>query len=541
MSKIATYLRGHITGEVSTRRDVCEAMSIDMGVLKIRPDMVIYPRTTNDIRKVARFSWQLAEKGHTMPITVRGAGTDPTGAAIGKGVSLNLAAHMNQIYEYDVKQKLVRLQPGATIHALNQALSLHGSAIHSLAGSHTMGTVGGAIGAGVSGVKGGKYGGIIRAIDQLEVVLANGDVLQTKRLSKRELNQKKGLQTFEGDIYRGVETVLEDYADVLQSLRSDDATGYNAIADVKRKDGSMDLAPLFVGSQGTLGIVSEMIMKTEFRSAHYAAATLVYPTAEAARDALDELCKLSPAIIDYFDAELFENAAARGKSYEFYKKAAETAKPESVIIVAFDDFSERVRTKNLKKLQKLVAKSDAIVETATGVEAEVLLSALDVAYYTILPDQVDRAAPQLFEGFQVPGEQFESFCKGVDELSKSLHIKLPLAGHAYTGIYGVYPTFELRKVGDKQKIFKLLDSLTKLVVAHGGTMIAEGGEGRLKGRFVYGALDERLVQMYAAIKQVFDPRGVLNPGVKTADVDIRKLAEQLRDSHEAGQFARFGL
>jgi len=112
MSKVAAYLRGHLAGEVSTRTDVREALSTDLGVLKIKPEMVIYPRTTNDIRKVCRFAWQLANKGHVLPVTVRGAGTDTTGAAIGKGVALVTTAHMNKIFEYDAKQKLVRYSLG---------------------------------------------------------------------------------------------------------------------------------------------------------------------------------------------------------------------------------------------------------------------------------------------------------------------------------------------------------------------------------------------------------------------------------------------
>ena len=82
MSKVAAYLQEHILGEVTTNPAILDAMSRDGGVLHLMPEMVIYPRVTNDIRKVARFAWQLAEKGHVLPVTVRGAGSDTTGAAI---------------------------------------------------------------------------------------------------------------------------------------------------------------------------------------------------------------------------------------------------------------------------------------------------------------------------------------------------------------------------------------------------------------------------------------------------------------------------
>jgi FAD/FMN-containing dehydrogenase len=293
-------------------------MSDDAGVLKIVPEMVIYPRSTNDIRKVCRFAWQLAEKGHVIPVTVRGAGTDSTGAAIGKGASVVTTAHMNKIFEYDAKQKLVRLQPGVSIGALSQALSLYGTSIMSLAGSHAFGTIGGAIASAVAGPLAGKYGTIERAIDQLEVVLANGDVIQTGRINKRELSRRKGLQTFEGDIYRGIDGIIEESADILDNLRSNDATGYNTIADVKQKDGSFDLTPLFIGSQGTLGIITEMILRAEYRSLHYGVAALVFASANTARDALDDLCKMTPAFVEYFDAEFFNTAATCGRRYNFY-------------------------------------------------------------------------------------------------------------------------------------------------------------------------------------------------------------------------------
>jgi FAD/FMN-containing dehydrogenase len=542
MSKVAAYLSGHLSGEVSTRADVREAMSVDTGILKIKPEMVIYPRTTNDIRKVCRFAWQLAEKGHILPVTVRGAGTDATGAAIGKGAALVTTAHMNRIYEYESKQKLVRLQPGVTISALNQALALHGTAIMPLVGSHPFGTIGGAVASAVAGPLAGKYGTIDKAIDQLEVVLASGDVIQTGRINKRELSRRKGLQGFEGDIYRGIDAIIEENGEVFDTLRANDATGYNTIADVKQKDGSFDLTPLFIGSQGTLGIVTEMIMRAEFRSAHIAVAALVFASSNAARDALDELCNMTPAFVEYFDAQLFDNASARGRNYEFYRRATETIKsPASVVIVGFDEFGDRQRSKKLKKVVKVFSKyEDVVFSTADGEEATDVLAALDVTYYTSLPDHADEAAPGIFNGFYIPTERLEDFARAVDALAEKHHTHLPLAGHVYTNTYGVYPSFDLHKVGDKQKVLKLLDELTGVVYGHGGTMVAEGGEGRLKAPFIYSQLDERVVKLYEQVRQVCDPHGYLNPGVKQAG-EVRQLAEMMRDSHDAGQFARFGL
>lgn len=76
----------------------------------------------------------------------------------------------------------------------------------------------------------------------------------------------------------------------------------------------------------------------------------------------------------------------------------------------------------------------------------------------------------------------------------------------------MYPTFDLHKVGDKQTVLKLLDALTQTVYSHGGTMVAEGGEGRLKSRFIYNQLDARIVKLYQEVRKVCDPHGYMNSG-----------------------------
>lgn len=541
MSKLAAYLRGHLAGEVMTRDDIREALEGDGGVLRLRPEMVIYPRNTNDIRKVLRFTWQLAEKGHVLSVTARGGGTDTTGAAIGKGVVLVTTAHMHQIYEYDAKQKFVRLQPGVTTAALEGALALQGTALHMLADAPVMSTIGGAIANAAGGRYAGKYGTIDRAIEQLEVVLANGDVIQTGRINKRELNRRKGLQTFEGDIYRGIDGVIEEYGDVLDTLAANDATGYNTLADVKQKDGSFDLTPLFVGSQGTLGVISEMIMRSEFHSTHSAIGALIFQTAEMARDALDQLYAMQPAFVEYIDAALFDKAAAQGCSYSWYTQTAAQFTPAAVVIFGFDDFNTRHREKVLKRIQKAYGKREDVAAVMADAEQAIdLLAALDVATYTALPDHKDMVVPPIYSGFHVPTARLEDFMRAIDELATREHVALPLSGHAMTNVYTIHPSLELHKVSDKQHLFKLLDELTKLVYVHGGTMIAEGGEGRLKAHAIYAQLDDKVVAMYEAVRKVCDPYGTLNPGVKQT-VDMRELVAMLPTTHEVTPLVRLSL
>lgn len=540
MSKVAEYLGEHILGEVTTNKAVRAAFSTDASVLTVMPEMVVYPRTTNDIRKIARFSWQLAEKGHILPITPRGGGSDQTGAAIGRGVIVNTTAHMNAIFELDTKQKLVRTQPGVLFKTLNDSLALQGLYIPSSPMSASYSTIGGAIANNASGVLSGKYGATARWVHQIEVVLASGDVLQTGRISKRELSRKKGLQTFEGEIYRQIDNLINDNKELIAAEVASDArdnAGYGGIADVKRPDGSVDLMPLFLGSQGTLGIVSEVIMKADFLNSQVSVGALAFETYDAARDAIDDLRQLQPSVLEVIEGELFDLAEKRGKKYAFYTEARQQGAVGAVILFSFDEFSERIRRKKEKKVVKLLAdRSQYLAIGRDSVESSELLLLRDVSSYVLDPVGDDISAPPLLDGAYVPSERFEDFATAVAELAKKHHVKLPLYGHANEGVFYARPEIHLKKISDKQKIFKLIGDYSNLVSAHSGHLIGESGEGRLKAPYAYKQMSDEVVELNVAIKNIFDPQGILNPGVKQA-MDLKAIVQLLRPEYSLANFA----
>src|SRR3982751_3376781 len=125
MSKVAHYLQEHLTGEVITSPDARRYFATDGSVFTITPSIIVYPRSENDVRKTARFSWQLAERGRVIPITARGAGTDQAGAALGSGIMMVFPAHMNRILELDNKTGTVTVEPGIIYGKLQQTLHTH--------------------------------------------------------------------------------------------------------------------------------------------------------------------------------------------------------------------------------------------------------------------------------------------------------------------------------------------------------------------------------------------------------------------------------
>jgi len=525
MNKIAHYLNTHMLGEVIVAPEVLAAYTTDASILHFTPDMIAYPRATSDIRKIARFSWQLADKGHTLPLPMRGAGTDTTGGAIGSGMIVSTMAHMNRIFEYDSGQKLIRLQPGVTINAVQNALTLHGTAIPELRWDHQMASIGGSVASQRSAI---EY------VDQLEVVLANGDVLQTKRLSKRDVEKKKGQQNFEGEIYRGVDALIDDNADLLDEMVANDDRldheGYVGLEMVKEKNGSFDLTPLFVGSQGSLGIISEMILKADFVNQNPAMVVATFAERAGAQDALDVINDIDPSAVEYVDGKYFEAAKLAGKTFRFYDEAKEQfGDVAAVVVVTLNDFNERARGRKMKKLLSRLKPLGAHVVADDDFMNSDLRALSSVTYWMLNPEKPDFSSPPILDGMYVPMERFAVFADGLDALMKEQHVPLALYGRPQDELWYVRPLVRMAAVSDKQKLFKVTASLSALVRKHGGAPFGAAGDGRLGAGLRLES--DAHHDLFKKLKNVFDPHGTLNPGVKH-DTTARDLARQLRSSYE---------
>lgn len=526
MSKVATYLQGHLLGEVVSRSDVRKNYADTASAIYRVPELVISPRNTNDVRKVARFAWQLAEKGHKLSVTPRGGGTDPTGGSATSGIALVTETHLNKIFEYDQKQQLLRVQPGATVGSINSALGLQQSRLAvDVEPDHA--TIGGAIGFGETRPYSTKLW-----VDRLEVVLDNGDAIQTGIISKRDFNKRRGLQGREGDIYRGIDAVLENHADLIAKMQDEeslDRSGYPGICHVELKNGSIDLTPLFLGSQGTLGIITEMIVRAEYAPEQCAYAAALFSDGDKARDALDELELFNPTHIEYMDGRYIAEAMRQGNKYKWFANLSSEDLAQSTLLIAgFDAFKARKRKHILKKVVKRLSKMECAFTTSENDDIETLRNA--ISYTALSSVDANVAAPITMPGFHVPIERLERFVGELEKLEEQLDIGLPLYGDVAGGRYSIQSRYNLLKASDKQKLLKVIDRVSALVFAVGGNLIARGSEGRLLSRFARSQWSEEYQQMMDEIKHVFDPHGILNPGVKQ-DADLRDLVSDLRNDN----------
>lgn len=530
MSKVAQYLRQHIVGEVTTSAGARDFFSTDGSIFTVMPQMVVYPRTTDDVRKIARFSWQLAERGKSISITARGAGSDQGGGALGDGISLVFPAHMNKLLELDTKKNIARVQPGINYRNFQDTIKTHGRFLPPYPSSVDYSTIGGAVANNASGERTIKYGDTRAFVYGLKVVLANGELIETGRLTKRELHRKKGLATLEGEIYRQLDGLLSDNNELVQSITknvSKNSAGYD-LADVKLKDGSFDLTPLFVGSQGTLGIITEVLLKVIPNNMHRTLAVIGFESIQAAARVIQDIKTLKPAALEMVDSNLLEFV---GKNYpDQLKGLVEPPYPQILLLVEFDDLGRGIQTKKAKRLAKIVKTVTTDFQITNDYEErEELWKIRHSAAAVLAHSEGKKKALPIIEDGIVPQEQFEAFVAGMNDLLKKHGLQSAVWGHAGDANLHLQPFLDLASLGDRQKAFKLMDEYYDMVLKLGGSTAGEHNDGRLRAPYLQALYGPEVYKLFEATKMIFDPHSILNPGVKIGVTKEDQLKELRRD------------
>jgi FAD/FMN-containing dehydrogenase len=518
MSKIAHYLQEHLVGEVSASPEVRRHFAKDASILQLAPAIVVYPRNETDVRKTASFCWQLAERGRPVPITARGGGSDTSGAAIGNGIVIAFTAHMNKILELDPKKEQMIVEPGAFFDKVEQTLYTHGLFLPSYPASQAYATIGGGIANNSVGERSVKYGDTGRYVQSLRVVLANGEVIETGLLTRRELNKKMGMTSFEGVVYREVDKLLEENAGLLSQLKTITRANYSNVgynlANVKTKKG-FDLTPLIIGSQGTLGIVTEATMKVVPYNPITHLVMLSFDRLEDFQDALPKIAQLKPSVLD------FVNRAAIEEVIRINPHQLDGALPAPAaalhLFIEFDDAKDSAQKSALKSLQKIVDRTDAYAVLAKDLDDQEKIWKVRDSIASILtePHGQTKAVP-VAEDVIVPPESLVDMLRTVERIYSSTGMRSAAWGQAGLGIIRMQPMLDLAQIGDRQKLFKLADAVYAAAIRLGGSITAAAGEGRVRASHSVYMQGEEINKLMRDVKKAFDPLNILNPGVKTA-------------------------
>lgn len=518
-------LQALVLGAVSDSSDVRQRFSTDGSLYQIEPQAVVFPFNTADVRKTVSYVAERAAAGKPMSLTPRGSGTDLSGAALGDGLQLVFPTHMNKLLR--MERDTVTVQPGINFRTLQQTLYTHGRHVPVFPASLDYATVGGSVANNASGSGAIKYGTMRSIIKSLKVVLSDGSIITTQRISARELNRKKGLSNLEGEIYRKVDSLILDHPDLVKRHKlktTKNVAGY-ALDKVRSTDGSFDLSQLVIGAQGTLGVITEVTLRTEPYNPRTTLVVASFTSTEKAGEAVARLRKMGPSSLDFVNGGFVEYLRAHYPA-DLDGVIGETT-PRLVLFVEFDDLSQLTQKVKANRAVRSLNRLTKNVRVATDPIEQVALMKIRKASGVMngLADTRLAALP-FIEDAIVPPTQFMALLDRVTKLLVKYDLDAAIWGHAGDAHIHILPTMDLSKRKETERLSHLANEFYDIVIALGGATTAAHGDGLVRAAYLQHMYGEEVLELYASLRHAFDPHRIFNPYIKnqaTPELTARSL------------------
>jgi FAD/FMN-containing dehydrogenase len=527
-------LSSKLLGNVTDHPDALEHFSTDTSIFQITPAAVAYPQNTADVRKIVDFAAERTASGKPLSLVGRGMGSDQAGGPLGEGLQVVFPAHMDKLLRID--RDTVTVQPGMLYHTLQQTLHSHNRYLPAYPDSLKHTSVGGAVANDASGVQSVKYGSTRDMVRELKVVVADGSLVQTHRISARELNRKKGLTTMEGELYRKIDSLILDHHDLIdkRELKLPRSTTGYALGKVRGSDGSFDLSQIFIGAQGTLGLITEATLRT---TPYNPRTTLVlghFDSAQKAADAVIKLKTLGPSALELVDWHLLE--FVRSQRPGDLEGVLPNPLPHILLLIQFNDLSQFAQKVKATRAVHLIRRLATATRTSNDPLEQVKLWKLRESAASMLELHHGRkqALPFTEDGV-VPVEKLGQFLERCYKLLAKHDLDGAVWGHAGDGNLRLQPLLDLSRKRDVEKLFALNHEFIDMVVSLGGSPSAGNGEGLLRAAYLPHVAGEELAELYAALKHICDPLGIFNPGKKAGATEEYARAH-LRARYSLSQF-----
>ncbi|HSX19468.1 MAG TPA: FAD-binding oxidoreductase [Candidatus Saccharimonadales bacterium] len=516
-------------GEVSVEPDVLMQFSRDASIFQIKPKVVVFPKDAGDIKALVKF----VNKTGGLSLTARAAGTCMSGGTLNDSVIVSTCEHMNKLVGLHIREQEVVCQPGLFYRDLEKELDKHDLLLPPYTSSKRLCTVGGMVANNAGGEKSLQYGKTDRYVEKLKVVLFDGEEYEVKKLTKHELEQRIKKDDALARIYKEVSAILLENHETVQKFRpkvSKNSAGYT-IWDVW--DGEhFDAPKLFVGSQGTLGIITEVTFGLIKAKKHAGILMAFMQNYDHLPEIVDTVLWHKPDCFESFDHYTFDLALKYVTGFSrilklsedetirvFHPEFARREKdgtPELTLLVEYeDDDVENIR-KNLSKLAEELKKFDNLETYTTHNELErEKYWAMRRESFGLLKSQVKgKYAAPFIDDIVVSVEKLPEFFPKLYKLLNDSKLMYTVAGHIGNGNFHIIPLVEMEKKGVSEKIYEMMDKVFELVWHYNGSDSGEHNDGLVRAPYLKRQFGEKIYEIFEEIKRAFDPMDIFNPHKK---------------------------
>lgn len=492
---------------------------------RIKPLGVVAPKDAADVHDLLRYA-----HARGISVTARGAGSSVTGSALGEGVIIDFSRYMNRIIKLDAEAFSAEVEPGVVCGDLNKKLLPCGLFFPPDPSSSDFCTIGGMIGNNASGARSVKYGSTKDHILSLDVAMANGEGFSVKSVSAGQ-DAFKSIMSDEGDlghIYRQTLKLILENENAIEEDKPKcpkNSSGYN-LNDVLG-EGKFDLNKLICGSEGTLGLVTRaQLALTNLPEAKATALAFFYDLKESGI-AVNEILKLGPSIIEIMDNRFME--MMRKRKIDAARMLEDGA--EAVLLVEFDGSCRDSVQESLHMMKKSIAGGReplafCIKEACEPKEQENLWAVRKAAVPMLSSIEGPKRPVPFIEDCAVSPNLLPQFIKGLQDIFADHGVQAAICGHAGDGNLHVRPLLNIKEPSDVNVMRVIAGATCELVANLKGTLSAEHGDGLCRTPFLP-AFFKKTYPLFAKVKKIFDPKGILNPG-KVIPNEGQSIADNLR-------------
>lgn len=554
--RLVEDLTDAVEGEIRVDPAAVAVYATDASLYEVEPLAVVCPRSARDVEVLAEWS-----ADQRVPLIARGAGTGLAGGAIGRGVVIDFSRHMHGLLRIDADT--VRVQPGISREQLNRRLREQGRYFAPDPSNSAITTVGGMLGVDAAGAHAVRVGSARDHVHSIECILSGGQRLE---LGRERLEQSfliaqptasvvdhvpddavSGLRflppvrnetlklsaltpaTRKADLLERLAAILQEHEAAIAQFQPPllrNSAGY--MLRGVRHGQLLDLPRLLVGSEGTLGLFTEATLYTMPLPAHRAAALLMFGTLDQAIQAMQLLLPLEPSACDLLDRRLL--SLGRGADARYHDLILPEA--EGGLILEFTGNSQREVRQRLADSRRLLDSRQIpfrLTREADSYDDVELIWSLPSQVVSLLATLKGSSRPMPFvEDVAVPPERLTEFMLLAQRTFQKHEVTATLYSHAASGQLHFRPMLPAPQPGEGARLEAIARDLYRHVVAVGGTISGEHGDGFSRTAFLrtqYGPL----YRAFQQIKDVFDPEHLLNPD-KIVSNDPQLTIRHLRRS-----------
>ena len=522
-AEVASALRRAGLADVSHSALRRALYSSDASLYRVVPAVVACPR---DAAEVAAALTACAQLG--VPVTSRGAGTSIAGNAIGTGVVLDFRRHLNQIISLDPGAGTATVQPGVVQAALQRAAAPHGLRFGPDPSTHDRCTIGGMIGNNSCGSRSLQYGRTAENVLALDVLTGTGTPLRLAGAARS--GPPEAADGPAGIRDPQLAALHEIVAGGLSTIRTEfgrfgrQVSGY-ALEHLLPERG-FDVRRALVGSEGTLGIITGATVRLVRDPPHRVLAVLGYPDMASAADAVPEILPLRPATCEGMDSRLVDVVRRRRGN----NRVPDLPTGSGWLLVEVTGDSQDEALAGARRVLRTAGAVSGLLVTDPGHAAALWQIREQGAG---LASRTAGGAPAYpgWEDSAVPPDSLGRYLRDLENLMAASGLDGVPYGHFGDGCVHLRLDFPLGQPDGRAVLRDFLREAAVLVTRYGGSLSGEHGDGRARSELLPVMYSPAAIQLFGQVKHIFDPAGLLNPGVL---VQPRPVAADVRAAELAG-------